>query len=115
MWSLLAPDGTLKNSQNINNLLNWYKNIMNMEQTSNALKLLSINNLHFKQLQQANNFGGLHHVVLMPNISNISANLISEQTRDNLIVDTLTDEELKLAKESFIFVEEKIIEEPRVM
>ncbi|XP_055539810.1 methionine--tRNA ligase, cytoplasmic [Wyeomyia smithii] len=113
VWSLLAPDGTLKGAQNIDNLLRWYRAIHVMPQVKQALELLPLKELSFASLQQANQFGGLHHIVLDPEIIDFEGQVLVD-TSDNIAA-TVQKEEIQLAKDSFVVVAEQPAEEEKIV
>ncbi|XP_055385323.1 methionine--tRNA ligase, cytoplasmic [Condylostylus longicornis] len=110
VWSLLAPDGTLKNAQNIDNLINWYRKIKTMKEVEEILKIQPLNELSFGSLKDSNKFGGLHHIVL-PHIDDQSS-ILAETNR---ITETISNEEFEIAKDSFIFVDKPETKEPRTV
>lgn len=102
VWALLTPDGTLKGSHDIDNVLRWYKSISDQPEMQEAVKILPIKSLHFASLQHANRFGGLHHVDLLPHRASIESQVLAEEKQGG--ADTIQQSELDLARESFVFV-----------
>uniref|UniRef100_A0A1Q3FWE3 Methionine--tRNA ligase, cytoplasmic n=1 Tax=Culex tarsalis TaxID=7177 RepID=A0A1Q3FWE3_CULTA len=115
VWSLLAPDGTLKGAQNIDNLLRWYRAIKVMPEVTGALEQLPLAELSFASLQHSNKFGGLHHIVLDPEIIDFEGQVLKD-TSDNIAA-TVQKEEIQAAKELFVAVEEEreVVEEKVVL
>ncbi|XP_058453366.1 methionine--tRNA ligase, cytoplasmic [Malaya genurostris] len=105
VWSLLAPDGTLKGAQNIDNLLRWYRAINAMPEVKAALEQLPLKELSFASLQHSNRYGGLHHIVLDPEIIDFEGQVLVD-TGDNIAA-TVQKEEIQLAKETFVTVRER--------
>lgn len=112
VWSLLAPDGTLKGAHDIDSLLIWYKKISELPEVVDALKVLPLKDLHFSSLEQANKFGGLHHVVLGQQIGD-DPQLLADLP--NQIADTVSAEEIDQAKECFVYKKPVDIKEPRTV
>ncbi|XP_063700982.1 methionine--tRNA ligase, cytoplasmic [Culicoides brevitarsis] len=113
VWSLLAPDGTLKGAQNIDNLLRWYRAVREFPAVQEALKVLPLKELHFNSLVNANRFGGVHHIVLDPKIGDSNLQLLNPETPT--ISDTVLPEEMEAARENFVPVKEVKAQEPRVV
>lgn len=113
VWSLLAPDGTLKGAHDIDNLLKWYRKISELPEIKSSLEILPLKDLHFTSLQQSNRFGGLHHVILDPHVENIDSNVLGDSA--NTMADTVTADEIQLAKHSFVSFIQKEKVEPRVV
>lgn len=112
IWSLLAPDGTLKGAHDIDSLLIWYKKISELPEVIDALKTLPLKDLHFSSLEQANKFGGLHHIVLGQQIGDepqLLADLPSQ------IAETVSAEEIDQAKLHFVYNVPVDIKEPRTV
>lgn len=112
VWSLLAPDGTLKGAHDIDSLLIWYKKISELPEVVDALKVLPLKDLHFSSLEQANKFGGLHHVVLGQQIGD-DPQLLADLP--NQIADTVSAEEIDQAKGFFVYKKPVDIKEPRTV
>lgn len=112
-WSLLAPDGTLKDAQNIENLTRWYKAIATLPEVVEATNVLPIKKLHFASIVQSNRFGGFHHIHLIPHVGDEELHLLSEN--QGSVADTILPEELTLAKESFVkeIITERV--EPKIV
>lgn len=113
VWSLLAPDGTLKGAQNIDNITKWYRKIAELAEVKAALEILPIKTLHFASLVQSNKFGGLFHIGLVPHVGDEELNLLADSPSN--VADTVLQEEINLAKECFVFEKEIKKDEPRVM
>uniref|UniRef100_A0A8D8FWU0 Methionine--tRNA ligase, cytoplasmic n=1 Tax=Culex pipiens TaxID=7175 RepID=A0A8D8FWU0_CULPI len=114
VWSLLAPDGTLKGAQNIDNLLRWYRAIKVMPEVTAALEQLPLAELSFASLQHSNKFGGLHHIVLDPEIIDFEGQVLKD-TSDNIAA-TVQKEEIQAAKDLFVpVVEREVVEEKIVL
>lgn len=101
VWCLLTPDGTLKGSHDVDNVLRWYRAITALPEVKEALIILPLKNLHFASLQQANRFGGLHHVELVPHIAGIESKVLAETTVT--VADTVLPAELDLARDCFVY------------
>uniref|UniRef100_U5EXD0 Methionine--tRNA ligase, cytoplasmic n=1 Tax=Corethrella appendiculata TaxID=1370023 RepID=U5EXD0_9DIPT len=114
VWSLLAPEGTLKGAQKIDNLLRWYRAITATPEVKSALEILPLKELHFTSLKESNNYGGLHHVVLIPQVGDFESHLITTDSPAN-IADTVSADETQLAKDSFVYVKPSEKDEPRVI
>lgn len=113
VWCLLTPDGTLKGSQNIDNVTRWYREVSNTEAVKEAVKKLPINQIHFSSLQHCNRFGGLHHVELVPYVAEVDSKVLSETPTH--IMDSVSINEIELARKSFVYEKEVKKEEPRVI
>jgi methionyl-tRNA synthetase len=105
VWCLLTPDGTLKGSHDIENVLRWYHDIAELPEVKNSIEILPIKSLHFSSLQQCNRFGGLHHVELIPHIAELQTKVLDDAPTS--ITDTIHASEIKLAKECFTYYEKK--------
>lgn len=101
VFACLSPDGTLKGSHDIENVLRWFKAIAELPAVKEALTVLPLKNLHFISLQQANRFGGLHHVELIPHIAGIETQVLAEN--QPTVADTVQPAELDLARDGFVF------------
>lgn len=112
VWSLLAPDGTLKGAHDIDSLLIWYKKISELPEVVDALKTLPLKDLHFASLEQANKFGGLHHIVLGQQIGD-EPQLLADLP--NQIADTVSADEIVQAKQSFAYNKPVDVKEPKTM
>lgn len=73
---------------------------------------LPLKDLHFSSLQQANKFGGLQHVELVPEIGN-EANLLADSP--NQISDTVSADELDLVSATFVYKSPVVEKEPRTV
>lgn len=113
VWSLLAPDGTLKGAQNIENLLRWYRAINAMPEVKSALEQLPLKELSFASLQHSNKFGGLHHIVLDPEIIDFEGQVLLD-TSDNIAA-TVQKDEIQLAKDMFVAPAVQVKEEPKIV
>ncbi|KAJ6634290.1 Methionine--tRNA ligase, cytoplasmic [Pseudolycoriella hygida] len=112
VWSLLAPDGTLKGAHDIDSLLIWYKKISELPEVIDALKVLPLNDLHFSSFEQANRFGGFHHIVLGQHPGD-EPQLLADLP--NQIAETVSAEETDLAKQNFIYIKPVDVKEPRTV
>lgn len=112
VWSLLAPDGTLKGAHDIDSLLIWYKKISELPEVVDALKLLPLTDLHFQSLEQANKFGGFHHIVLGQQIGD-EPQLLADSP--NQIADTVSADEIDRAKQSFVYSAPVVVKEAKTM
>lgn len=112
-WSLLAPDGTLKGAQNIENLTRWYRSIASLPEVIKALEVLPIKTLHFASMVQSNRFGGLHHITLVPHVGDEELHLLSESPGN--VADSVLPEEINMAKEYFITEKFKDRVEPKIV
>lgn len=100
VWSLLAPDGTLKGAQQINNLLVWYRKIKEMPETQSVLTSVPLKDLTFNALTNSNRYGGLYHIPLkLPASLSEAGNLLADG--GSSLADTITEEEIKVAVSSF--------------
>lgn len=113
VWCLLTPDGTLKGSHDIDNVLRWYRAITAFPEVKETLSILPMKNLHFASLQQANRFGGLHHVELVPHIAGMETKVLADVPV--LLAETVQPAELDLARDSFTHAALVTKEEPRVV
>lgn len=73
---------------------------------------LPLKDLHFSSLQQANKFGGLHHVELVPEIGS-EANILADSPSQ--IADTISSDELELVSATFIYKAPAVEKEPRTV
>lgn len=102
VWSLLAPDGTLKGAQQIDNLLKWYRKISAMPEIKSLLETQPLKDLTFNALQNSNQYGGLYHVPLkLPASASEAGNVLADA--GSTLADTITEEELYLASSNFVF------------
>lgn len=112
VWSLLAPNGTLKGTHDIDSLLIWYKKISELPEVIDALKVLPLKNLDFSSLEQANKFGGLHHIVLGQQAGDEPQHLADSP---NEIAETVSADEIERAKQNFIYNAPVEVNEPKTM
>ncbi|XP_013104836.2 methionine--tRNA ligase, cytoplasmic [Stomoxys calcitrans] len=114
VWSLLAPDGTLKGAQQIDNIMAWYRKINALPEVQAVLASEPLKDLTFNALQNSNRFGGLYHVPLKVSASSNDAGKLLADTGSNL-ADTLTDDELSAARANFVFTPPNERKEPRTV
>ncbi|XP_073813563.1 methionyl-tRNA synthetase 1 [Musca autumnalis] len=114
VWSLLAPDGTLKGAQQIDNLLVWYRKISAMPEVKSVLASEPLKDLTFNALQNSNRFGGLYHVPLKVPASSADAGKLLAEAGSNL-ADTLTEEEIASARNNFVYNKPIERQEPRTV
>ncbi|XP_030373626.1 methionine--tRNA ligase, cytoplasmic [Scaptodrosophila lebanonensis] len=113
VWSLLAPDGTLKGAQNVDSLRDWYGKVKALPEVQAALAEQPLKDLSFNALQNANRYGGLYHVPLkLPNTAD-TGKLLAEAA--STLADTITDEEINAARAAFTYTEPKKYNEPRTV
>ncbi|EDW72463.1 uncharacterized protein Dwil_GK20695 [Drosophila willistoni] len=113
VWSLLAPDGTLKGAQNVDHLRDWYGRLKVLPEVQQVLQQQPLKDLSFNALQQSNRYGGLHHITLKrPSL--VDAGKLLAET-GNTLADTITDEEIEAARTAFTYVEPKKLLEPRTV
>lgn len=108
IWSLLAPESSLKGCENIDNVLKWYRTMSALPEVQEALKVMPLKSLNFTSLLQANRFGGLHPVESILNIGEM-------KIKAEPVADTVTPEELEMAKNSFVFVKPIKKDDPKIM
>ena len=113
VWSLLTPDGTLKGSHDIENVLRWYREITALPIVKEVLNIFPMKNLHFASLQQANRFGGLHHVELVPHIAGIETQVLADAPSS--VAETVQPAELDLAKAGFVFEAPTKKDDPKIV
>ncbi|XP_023160349.2 methionine--tRNA ligase, cytoplasmic [Drosophila hydei] len=113
IWCLLAPDGTLKGAQNVDQLRNWYDKIKAMPEVQQGLKELPIKDLTFNALQQSNRYGGLQHVQLKRSSSVDAGKLLAEAA--STVADTVSDEEINAARAAFIYTKAEELSQPRTV
>ncbi|XP_037819118.1 methionine--tRNA ligase, cytoplasmic [Lucilia sericata] len=114
VWSLLAPDGTLKGAQQIEHLLVWYRKISAMPEIKSVLEKQPLKDLTFNALQNSNLYGGLYHVPLkMPASLSEAGNLLADT--GSTLADTITEEELNLASTHFVYAPAAERKEPRTV
>ncbi|ALC42554.1 CG15100 [Drosophila busckii] len=114
VWSLLAPEGTLKGAQQVENLRSWYDKIKALPEVQQALAEQPLQQLSFSALQQSNRYGGLYHVPLKrDSISNVTGKLLVDTTPT--VADTVTDEELNAARAAFIYTQSTEAVVPRTV
>lgn len=111
IWSLLAPENSLKECENIDNVLRWYRTMSNFQEIQDALQVIPLKSLNFNSMLQANRFSGLNQVEVASNMSEIKFKPEPTAT----VADTITPEELAMAKESFIFVPTIKKDDPKIM
>lgn len=114
VWSLLAPDGTLKGAQQVNNLLVWYRKIKEMPEMQSVLTSVPLKDLTFNALPNSNQYGGLYHVQLKkPASLSEAGNLLADASSS--LADTITEEELKAAISNFAINPVPERKEPRTI
>ena len=113
VWSLLAPDGTLKGSHDIDHLVKWYKGIAELPQVKAALVELPLKDLHFASLQKSNRFGGLHHIHLIPNLGDEESSVLADAP--SAIQESVSAEELATAKSQFVYADLPDVKDPKTM
>lgn len=113
VWSLLAPEGTLKGAQNVDNLRSWYNKIKALPEVQQVLAEQPLNEITFNALQQSNRYGGLHHVQLKRASLVDPGKLLAEST--STVADTVTDEEIRAASEAFVYNKPQKLVEPRTV
>lgn len=113
VWSLLAPDGTLKGAHDIDHLTKWYKNIAMMPEVKTCLEVMPLKDLHFSALQKSNRFGGLHHIHLIPNMGDEESSVLAEAP--SAVVESVSAEEMENAKANFVYEEMPQVKEPKTM
>lgn len=113
VWSLLAPDGTLKGSHDIDHLMKWYRGIAELPQVKGALAELPLKDLHFASLQKSNRFGGLHHIHLIPNLGDEENSVLADAP--SAVQESVSAEELQNAKSQFVYEDLPDIRDPKTM
>lgn len=113
VWSLLAPDGTLKGSHDIDHLMKWYRGIAELPQVKAALAELPLKDLHFASLQKSNRFGGLHHIHLIPNLGDEENSVLADAP--SAVQESVSAEELQNAKSQFVYEDLPDIKDPKTM
>lgn len=111
IWSLLAPESLLKGCQNIDHVIRWYQNMLDFQEVQDALLMIPLKSLNFSSLLQANRFSGINQVEVNANVSEIKIKIEPTAT----VADTITPEELEMAKKSFIFVPTIKKDDPKIM
>lgn len=111
IWSLLATENSLKGCENIDNVLRWFEKMSSYQEVQDALLVMPLKNLNFNSLLQGNRFSGLNQVEVSSNMSEIKFKAEPTAT----VADTVTPEELEMAKESFIFVQPIKKDDPKIM
>ncbi|CAO1443103.1 unnamed protein product [Diamesa hyperborea] len=110
VWSLLAPEDSLKGCVNIDNVLRWYRTMSNYQEVKDALLVIPLKSLNYNSMLQANRFSGLNQEVAT-NMSEVKFK--PEPTA--AVADIITPEELEMAKESFIFVPPVKKDDPKII
>ncbi|KAH8261566.1 hypothetical protein KR044_011192 [Drosophila immigrans] len=113
VWSLLAPDGTLKGAQHVENLRSWYDKIKALPEVQQVLAEQPLKELSFNALQQSNRYGGLHHVPLKRASLADAGNLLADT--GSTLADTITEDEINAARAAFIYQKPQEIKEPRTV
>lgn len=113
VWSLLAPDGTLKGAHDIDYLLKWYRNIAAMPEVKESLQVVPLKDLHFASLQKSNPFGGLHHIHLIPNLGDEESSVLAESP--SAAVESVSNEEMENAGREFVYVDMPDVTPTRVV
>lgn len=113
VWSLLAPDGTLKGAQNVENLRTWYNKIKALPEVQQVLSEQPLKDLTFNALQQSNRYGGLHHVPLKRASLADAGNLLADT--GSTLADTITDEEINAARAAFTYNKPQEFNQPRTV
>lgn len=111
IWCLLTPENTLSGSINVENVTRWYKDIGNLKQVQESLRM--IGQLHFISLLQCNRFGGLHNIELIPHVTELDTKVLTDAP--SLITDTIHPNELETAKMYFVYEKACIKEEVRTV
>ncbi|KAH8340219.1 hypothetical protein KR067_013693 [Drosophila pandora] len=113
VWSLLAPEGTLKGAQNVESLRDWYGRVKALPEVQEVLSEQPLKDLSFNALQQSNRYGGLHHVPLK-RLSLADAGKLLVDTTPT-VADTVTDEEISAAQAAFTYTAPKEVKEERTI
>ncbi|XP_039480722.1 methionine--tRNA ligase, cytoplasmic [Drosophila santomea] len=113
VWSLLAPDGTLKGAQQVDSLRDWYGRVKALPEVQEVLAEQPLKDLTFNALQQSNRYGGLHHVPLK-RLSLADASKLLVDTTPT-VADTVTDEEISAAQAAFTYTAPKEFKEERTV
>ncbi|XP_053963720.1 methionine--tRNA ligase, cytoplasmic [Anastrepha ludens] len=113
VWSLLAPDGTLKGAQNIEHLKAWYRKLSALPEVRAVLAETPLTELTFTSLQHSNRYGGLSQVPVRLHTESESEKLLAE-TGGNL-ADTVSEDELNNSRNSFVEVSVPQRIEPRTV
>ncbi|SPP73669.1 methionine--tRNA ligase, cytoplasmic [Drosophila guanche] len=113
VWSLLAPDGTLKGAQNLDSLQGWYNRVKALPEVQQVLAEQPLKDLSFNALQQSNRYGGLHHVPLKRLSLADSGKLLAETA--STVADTVTDAELAAAGAAFTYTAHKDVPQERTV
>ncbi|XP_064543001.1 methionine--tRNA ligase, cytoplasmic [Drosophila montana] len=113
IWCLLAPDGTLKGAQHVDNLRRWYDKMKALPEVQQVLGEQPLKELSFNALQQANRYGGLHHVPLKRS-SSVDAGKVLAETAPT-VADTITDEEINAARAAFTYSKPKELAQARTV
>ena len=110
IFSLFAPEGTLKGLQGIEGVLKWQKSIESLPGVQAALQQIPAKSLNFASLQHSNRFGGLLEMIN-------STSSDPQANGEANVVDIVTTEEMKLAKDSFVFalVPKKVAHAPKTV
>ncbi|KAH8290278.1 hypothetical protein KR054_001553 [Drosophila jambulina] len=113
VWSLLAPEGTLKGAQNVDRLRDWYGRIKVLPEVQEVLAEQPLQDLSFNALQQSNRYGGLYHIPLKRLSLADAGKLLMDTTPT--VADTVTDEEIRAAQAAFTYTAPKEIKEERTV
>lgn len=111
VFSLLAPEGSLKGFQGIESVLKWQKSIESLPGVQAALQQIPAKNLNIASLQHSNRFGGLLETIYS---GSSDSTTVCEAVN---VADTLSADEMKLAKDSFVFasVPKNVAHAPKTM
>jgi methionyl-tRNA synthetase len=114
IWCLLTPDGTLKGSRDIENVMRWYKAIEQLQEVKDSLAVYGpVKKIHFASLLQCNRFGGLHHVEMKPHIAEIDTKVLADTPTS--MTETVLPNEIEEAKQNFVPVKVEKKEEPKTV
>ncbi|CAD7013931.1 unnamed protein product [Ceratitis capitata] len=113
VWSLLAPDGTLKGAQNIEYLKAWYRKVTALPEVQAVLAETPLAGLTFTSLLNSNRYGGLSLVPVHVHSVSESEKLLAETAGS--LSDTVTEDELNNARNSFVQVSVPQRIEPRTV
>ncbi|XP_067629945.1 methionine--tRNA ligase, cytoplasmic [Eurosta solidaginis] len=113
VWALLAPGRTLKSAQSIEHLKAWHLKISVLPEVQAVLGETPLSTLTYTSLQQSNRYGGLSHITLNLQTTSESEKLLVDGSSN--LADTVTEDELINARNSFVLVEILERKEPRTV
>lgn len=110
---MVSTDKTLKEAQDIENIKRWCKDIESLPTTKAVIQLLPVKSLSFASFAESNQFGGFLHLL---NAQPSGTSAQQSQSLDSPTTpEVATPEEIKVAKETFTYIEPVQSKDPKVV